>query len=147
MNLYVESSAVLSWLLGEPEGARVRRLLRNAELILTSDLTLVECDRVLLRALTLKEITEKNADSRRERLNSAAAVWYVLRVGGDIIERARQPFPAEPVRTLDALHVASALNARAAVPDIAMLSLDKKIRVVSQELGFAVLPKKITIQS
>ena len=44
------------------------------------------------------------------------------------------------IRTLDALHVASALNARAAVPDLAILSLDHKIRAVSQELGFTVLP-------
>ena len=143
MNLYAESSAVLSWLLGEKHGAAVRRSLRSAGVVLTSDLTLVECERVLIRALTLKAITQKNADSRRKRLRSASAAWYVLRVGGDIIDRARQPFPIEPIRTLDALHVASALNARAAVPDIAFLTLDHKIRSVARELGFSVVPKLI----
>ena len=142
MNLYAESSAVLSWLLGEKEGASVRRLLREAALILTSDLTLVECDRVLIRATALQEMTHSSADSRRRRLRSAAAAWYVLRLGGDVADRARQAFPIEPIRTLDALHVASALNARTAVPDIALLSLDHSIRAVAHELGFAVVPKK-----
>lgn len=140
MNLYAESSAILSWLLGEDRRSTVRRHLQNAELILTSDLTLVECDRVLLRAVTLKEVTGKNADSCRRRLHGAVAGWYVLRVSADIIDRARQPFPVEPIRSLDALHVASAIIARTAVPDIAFLSLDNRIRSVAQQLGFPVIP-------
>ena len=143
MNLYAESSAVLSWLLDEKDGTAVRRLLRAAAVILTSDLTLVECDRVLIRAITVKAISHKNADSRRKRLRSASSAWYVLRVGADIIDRARQPFPVEPIRTLDALHVASALNARAAVPDIAFLTLDHRIRAVAREFGFGVVPKTL----
>ncbi len=48
MNLYAESSAVLAWLLDEPTAPGVRRLLGEAEVIVASDLTLIECDRVLL---------------------------------------------------------------------------------------------------
>jgi hypothetical protein len=144
VNLYAESSAVLSWLLGEKEGPVIRRLLRKARLILTSDLTLVECDRVITRAIAVKGITNKNADSCRKRLRSATPAWYVLRVSGDIIDRARQPFPVEPIRTLDAVHIASALNARAAIPDITLLSLDNRIRVNALELGFSVVPRKFT---
>ena len=47
MNIYAESSAVLAWLLGESAGHRVREVLRRAELVAASDLTLLECDRVL----------------------------------------------------------------------------------------------------
>ena len=67
MNVYAESSAILSWLLGEGRRATVRRSLRGAELIVTSDLTLVECDRVLLRAAALKEISSDDAESRKVR--------------------------------------------------------------------------------
>jgi predicted nucleic acid-binding protein len=141
VNLYAESSAVLSWLLGENQAGTVRSLLRDAELVLTSDLTLVECDRVLVRAFTMNEITAKNADSRRKRLRDTSARWYVMRVSGDIIDRARQPFPIEPIRTLDALHVATALVARAAVLDLEILSLDSRIRAVAQELGFTPIPR------
>jgi PIN domain nuclease of toxin-antitoxin system len=50
VNLYAESSAVLAWLLLEREGSRVDRLLTAAESVISSDLTLIECDRALLRA-------------------------------------------------------------------------------------------------
>ena len=57
MTLYAESSAVLAWLLGERAGHRVRELLRRADLVVASDLVLIECDRVLIRAVTLGDIS------------------------------------------------------------------------------------------
>jgi hypothetical protein len=47
VNVYAESSAVLAWLLGEATGRRVREVLRRADLVMASDLVLMECDRVL----------------------------------------------------------------------------------------------------
>ena len=141
MNLYAESSAVLSWLFGEAKATNVRRHLRQADVVLASDLTLVECDRVIIRARALREITEKRAESCRRRLLEAAAHWYVLRVSADVVQRARQPFPNEPIRTLDALHVASAVLGRSAIPDLTILSLDERIRSASTLLNFPVLPQ------
>ena len=51
MTLYAESSAVLAWLLGEPSGRVVRERLATAAIIIASDLTLIESDRVLQRAV------------------------------------------------------------------------------------------------
>ena len=141
MNLYAESSAVLSWLLGEKRAAASRRHLSHADLVLASDLTVVECERVIIRARSLGEITERRAQSYRNRLINASGHWHILRVGADIVERARLPFPGEPIRTLDALHLASAIVARTAVPDLALLTLDERIRSAAQQLGFNVLPK------
>ena len=142
MNLYAESSAVLCWLLGEKQRTPVQRLLRNASLIFTSDLTFVECDRVLIRAVTLKEMSEARAAFCRRRLNAAAVGWYILRIGADVVEKARKPFPGEPIRTLDALHLASAVIGRSAVPDLAILSLDDRIRSSAQQSGFTLLPRE-----
>jgi predicted nucleic acid-binding protein len=136
MRLYAESSAVLTWLLGDTRDEDVRGCLASAELVIASDLTLVECDRVLIRAVALGELTEADAASRRADLTAAAAHWTVLRIGGEVIDRARRPFANEPIRTLDALHLASALAARAAVPDLAVLSLDDHIRTNARTLGF-----------
>ena len=82
MNLYAESSAVLAWLLDEPTAPAVRQLLGDAAIIIASDLTLIECDRVLLRAVALKELTEAEVADRRAHLVSAAAHWQVLRIAG-----------------------------------------------------------------
>ena len=140
MNIYAESSAVLAWLLGEEAGHRVREVLRRAVSVTASDLTLLECDRVLIRTVTLGEIDEAATADRRARLNAAAAHWHMWRVSSDIIDRARHPFPAEPVRTLDAIHLASALAVRSAVPGVELLSLDDRIRRSGQQLGFRLQP-------
>lgn len=140
MNIYAESSAVLAWLLGEAAGRRVREALRRAELVFASDLVLIECDRVLIRAVALGEIDEATAGSRRALLNAAAAHWHIHRLSVDIVERARRPFPVEPVRTLDAIHLASVLIVRSTVPSVELLSLDDRIRRSGEQLGFRLQP-------
>ena len=141
MNVYAESSAVLAWLLGEETGHSVREVLRHAELVMASDLTVIECDRVLIRAVTIGEIDEAAAADRRAHLNAAAGHWHLWRVNSDVVERARRPFPTEPIRTLDAIHLASALAVRSAVPGVELLSLDDRIRRAGKELGFHVRPE------
>ncbi len=140
MNLYAESSAVLAWLLDEPSAPTARRLLREAEVIVASDPTLIECDRVLLRAVALKELTEAEAADRRAHLIAAAAHWQVLRIASEIVDRARQPFPGDPIRTVDAIHLASLLVARTAVAGLRLLCLDERVRQAAKGLGVAAEP-------
>jgi predicted nucleic acid-binding protein len=140
VKVYAESSAVVAWLFGEDAAPRVRQVLSTAELVLASDLTLLECDRVLIRALALGEIDEAAVADRRAHLNRAAAHWHVLRLSTDIVDRARHPFPAEPIRTLDAIHLASALAARSSVAGVELLSLDDRIRRAGEQLGFRLHP-------
>ena len=144
MSLYAESSAVLAWLLNEEAGTFVRQTLSKTAIVLASDLTLIECDRVLHRAAALGELTEAEAADRRAHLTTAAAHWHVLRIGAEIVDRARQPLPGDPLRTLDAIHLASALVARSAVPGLAVLSLDDRIRDVARKLGLKVLPERLS---
>jgi len=141
VTLYAESSAVLAWLLDEPDGPVARERLAKAEIVVASDLTLIECDRVLIRAAALGELTEAEAADRRGHLTTAAASWHVLRIGGEIVDRARQPFPGEPIRTLDAVHLASALVARSVAPGLELLSLDERIRTAARMLGLPLQPE------
>ena len=140
MKIYAESSAVLAWLLGEDAASSVREVLSKAELVIASDLTVLECDRVLIRAVALGEIEEAVAADRRAHLNAAAAHWHLLRLSADIVDRARQPFPAEPIRTLDAIHLASALAGRSGVAGVELLSLDDRVRRAGEQLGFRLQP-------
>jgi predicted nucleic acid-binding protein len=77
---------------------------------------------------------------RRAILEAVAVNWMVLKLDREVLERARRRFPAEPLRTLDALHIASALVARSAISDLALLSLDSRVRENGVALGFDVLP-------
>ena len=140
VRVYAESSAVLAWLLDEPSGSDVRAILTTSETVITSDLTVIESDRVLLRAALLGELTEAEAADRRAHLMTATAYWHVLRISPEIVERARQPFPGEPIRTVDAIHLASALVARGALPGLDLLSLDDRIRRAAAPLGLRVRP-------
>jgi uncharacterized protein with PIN domain len=141
MTLYAESSAILAWLLDEKGAAAIRRILSSADAVVASDLTLIECDRVLHRAVALGELTEAEAADRHAHLTAAAAHWHMLRIGPEVVGRARQAFPGEPVRSLDAIHLASALVARSAVAGVEILSLDDRVRGAAGRLGIRALPE------
>ena len=141
MSLYAESSAVLAWLLDEESATAIRESLAAEPLIVASDLTLIECDRVLLRAAALGELTEAEAADRRAQLATVASHWTVLRIGPEVVERARQPSAGEPIRTLDAIHLASLLVARSAIAGLALLSLDARVRNAAALLGIELHPK------
>lgn len=138
--LYAESSAILAWLLGEPPGAGVAAELRAADGVIASDLTLVECERVLIRAWSNGLLSEAERIDLSSDLAGVATHWTRLRVDAEVVERALRPFPIEPVRTLDALHLASALIARSVAPDTRVLTLDQRVRENATRLGLAVVP-------
>lgn len=140
MRLYAESSAILSWLLGEPEGREVAERIRVADEVLASELTLVECKRTLVRMESSAIITASTASELLAILNRAARRWEMLSICREIWDRAARPFPAEPIRTLDALHVATAAVTAERLPDLYVLSRDRRVRESCLGLGLEVLP-------
>lgn len=141
MNLYVESSAVLAWLLEERPGETVRRILAAASRIFTSGLTLIECDRALHRAVHLKRFDAFQLAQIRDWLEAAARQWTVWTLHSGIVERARRSFPREPVRSLDALHLATAAAVGDIQPGLVVLSLDRRVRENAVAMGLAIVPK------
>ena len=123
-------------MLGEPRGEDMHAALGGADHVVTSELTLVECDRALIRAETLQALPPAETGERRIALQTTAAHWTLLSLCAAIIERARRPFPLEPIRTLDALHLSSALSVATTVDELTVLSLDRRIRAS----GLGVLP-------
>jgi hypothetical protein len=73
-------------------------------------------------------------------LAQAAATWALLEISETVARRAEEGFPTEPVRTLDALHQASALLLRQAFPDLAVMTTDERVRSNAALLGFATEP-------
>jgi len=137
---YAESSAVLAWLLGEPAGDDVRRLLAGAERVVSSTLTQVECARALARGVASGRLGRGDELAALRLLDEAAESWARMEMSGRVLARARTPFPVEPVRTLDALHLATAATFREELPDLVVVSLDERVRGNAEALGMAVAP-------
>jgi predicted nucleic acid-binding protein len=131
---------VLSWLLGEPDSARVRAALGGASRVVSSRLTLVECERALIRGTATGELTQAQADAAMRLVAGASAHWTLLAVSSEVLEGARRRFPREPLRTLDAMHLASAAVFRSALGAMSLLSLDKRVRENGAQMGFVVEP-------
>jgi predicted nucleic acid-binding protein len=140
LRVYAESSAILAWLLGESGADAVRAVLEGAELAYASDLTLVECDRGLIRLEVIEQLTPIEAAERRAILAQQTRYWALLRLEEEVIERARRRYPHEPIRSLDALHLASALLAARTATGVEVLTLDERVRQAGRALGFKILP-------
>jgi uncharacterized protein len=141
VNVYAESSAVLAWLLGEASQGKTLEWLRGAEHVFTSSLTAVECARALARARELKRISPVEEMAALRMLDDAISSWHVHDLSDNVLARARNPFPVEPVRTLDALHLATAQVLHVALGGVAFLSLDERVRENAAALGLTVVPK------
>ncbi len=139
MILYVESSAVLAWLLNEPGAPAVLQQLRAAERVCTSVLTGVECARALTRARQMGRLSRVEELAASQLLATAEAGWDLFAMTDAVLVRARAPLPNDPVRTLDALHLATALVLREHVGAVTILSLDDRIRVSAAALDFDVV--------
>ncbi len=140
MTRYVESSAVLAWLLGEVRGGAVTELLVNADLIVTSELTQVEIDRALHRYVAVGAFDRPTADLLSQRVDALTAGWGIEPISQAVVERARRPFPHDAIRSLDAIHLATAEVVRSSVGELDVLSLDDRVRDNARALGFRVLP-------
>ena len=137
MILYAESSAILRWLLGAPGSDSIRAALGRAEVVFSSRLTVVEVERAIARRLSEGHMREAHAAEARRLFAAGLAQWRVVELTIPIAERAAQPFPNEPVRALDAIHLATVLFvSRVAAPSV--LSTDERILRNARTLGLAV---------
>ena len=136
MTLYAETSAVLRWLFAEEGGEAIRSALVAAEKVTSSRLALIETRRVVRRAEREGRITAAQAADLLAIFAQAASTWAILEISEEISRRAEDGFPSEPVRTLDAIHLASALFLRQSFPDLVILSADERVRSNAALLGF-----------
>lgn len=102
---YLDSSAILAYLYGEP-GAVPPGSLAPA---VTSSLTRVECLRSIERHRWLRRLTDEGMLRKREGLFQVLRSARVVEMEPSILERASGSFSV-PLKTLDAIHLATALR-------------------------------------
>ena len=142
--LYAESSAVVTWLFGEPRADAAARAIDGADRVVMSTLTEAECRRAIVRAATLGACSANRAARILAALGALERRAARVQVTAEVLARAGAPFPIEPVRTLDAIHLASIAIVRPAFPRLAVLSLDHRVRDNAAAMGCRVLPAKMT---
>lgn len=133
--LYLETSAALTWLLAEKREGEVREALDASDAVLTSSLTFTEIERALVRAESGGILRAGDGQRVRGLLQRAGAAWTRMAVTGEVLDRAARPFPSEPVRTPDAVHLATALVFTRAFADLRVLSFDRRILENAAALG------------
>ena len=135
--IYAESSALLAWLLAEERSEEVRATLESAISVHTSSLTFVEVERALARAGGEGVLREGEVQRLRGMLHRFRSECSVMVVSESVLERAARAFPVEPVRTLDAVHLATALEFARGLHDLRILSLDRRVSANAQALGLS----------
>ena len=132
--VFVESSAALEFLLDQPRRDDVLACLAAAPGLGASELMILESSRVIAR---LKGHAAEAAFARLAALELRITL-FPIRV--DLRAELGRPFPIEPVRTLDALHLGTALMVRRPGESVGFLALDDRVRANAAALGFRVLP-------
>jgi predicted nucleic acid-binding protein len=133
---YVESSALVSALL--ERDAEALKSLRAKSRRITSALTFAEAARAIVRAGLSGRLTSDEQRAAVRALRRFERRCYVVAVTDVVLERVRRPFPVEPVRTLDAVHLATAESLGEPPQLITIVTRDNRVRENATALGYSV---------
>jgi predicted nucleic acid-binding protein len=135
---YFDTSALVKRYVDEPGRRQVQQLLRRHDCV-TSAILPVE-----LRSALRRRVTERTLDGSRvseilKRVAADRAYWTVIEVGTEVLSGAEALVSVHPLRTLDAVHVASAklFAARLSISDLIFVGTDKRQTEVASAIGLA----------
>jgi predicted nucleic acid-binding protein len=137
VNVYVETSALLRLVL--ERDASIASHLAEVDLV-TSRVTIIEAGRVFARLRQEVRGHAARLNESRHALEAFFSNCEIAALSEEILLRAAAPFPLEPIRTLDAIHVATATAWNAVAGPTAMLSTDTWVRANAGAAGLEVLP-------
>ena len=126
--IYLDTSVALAQLLAEdryPPEALWRESLVSSRLLEYEVWTRIHS----------RNLGASHADYARDLLNRIA----FLELTPPVLARALEPFPV-PVRTLDALHLASVIFLRNQHQDVSLASYDERLGAVAARLGIPLSP-------
>jgi predicted nucleic acid-binding protein len=130
---YVESSALLAALLEHDMAAQEQ--LRAPGRRVTSALTFSEGARALVRARVAGRITPAQERAARRALRTFEKRCAVIPVTDAVLARVGRPFPVEPIRTLDAVHLATA-ELLGAPKRATIITRDARVAENARALGY-----------
>jgi hypothetical protein len=84
-------------------------------------------ERALIHAKTNGLITDADRQLLKGEFIKVNASWNFLEITGAVRKRACMVFPVEPVRSPDAIHLATALELLLVYPDVSILTCNRRI--------------------
>ena len=136
--LYVESSALLRALLDGDDAARAA--IDGAEILCASDLTFLESVRAVIRAKHTGRLDAKRAREVLREVGDIERECDLVAIGENVLRRAREELPVEPVRALDAIHLATIRILDEELGDTVVASCDARVRENVEAFGIPLLP-------
>jgi predicted nucleic acid-binding protein len=135
---YFDTSALVKRYIDEPGSREVLQLLRRHECV-TSAVLPVE-----LRSGLRRRVAEGSLDAARlpailKHVAADRRYWTLVEVGREVLVSAETLVAAHPIRTLDAIHVASAqlFAARVSMPGLIFVSADNRQAKTAVAVGLA----------
>jgi predicted nucleic acid-binding protein len=133
---YIESSALVAAVLEGDSAAKAS--IRAEGQRVTSALTVAEASRAILRARFLERITVPEQQAALLSLQKFTRRCHIVSVTETILSYVGRPFPVEPIRTLDAIHLATAEVLGEPPALVTIITRDVRVRDNATALGHPV---------
>ena len=135
---YFDTSALVKRYIDEVGRRQVLQLLRRHECVASAVLP------VELRSALRRRVTEGTLEAARvpeilKRVAADRAYWTLVGVGAEVLDAAERLVAVHPLRTLDAIHVASAqvFAAGVSASGLMFVSADKRQTEAAAVIGLA----------
>jgi predicted nucleic acid-binding protein len=123
----------------EAGSSRVRGLLTRYE-FLSSAVTPIELQSAVQRRHRQREITQANYNSIISRVANDRSYWRLVEVIPQLLSKAEELVKTENVRTLDAIHIASAIIIQESfAAPLPFISADERQLAVAQNCELSVI--------
>jgi predicted nucleic acid-binding protein len=134
---YIESSALVAAFLEADVPAQ--RAIRAAGRRITSALTIAEAHRAVLRGRLTGRLTVEDERDAVRGLGTFARRCELVAVSEEVLVRAGRPLPIEPIRTLDAIHLAT-IDLLGEPPQLlTVVTRDSRVGDNARALGYMVV--------
>lgn len=138
MPAYFDSSVLLSLILGDVHAQRAQALWHEELERVSSILLPLECSTVLRRVPGL-DWSPAARERAHEQVATATRELALKPVDEDIANLIRSTEALSQCRTLDAIHVATALFFRSGAAELRICTFDTRMADVASRLGFQVV--------
>jgi predicted nucleic acid-binding protein len=136
---YFDSSVLAKLYLEEPGSPHARRLMHRYRL-LSSVFAPVEVLSAISRRYRAGDLTQSQFDAVVARLHAEQTGWNLVEVTPRVVQGAEWLVQNQPVRTLDALHISSALIIqREYVTTLPFATADQRQREAAASAGLHIL--------